>query len=169
MNLEIINSGTAPLENLGAIVTGKGIAVTNIEPIDRLEPGQQGLIIVFLSASQPGVIQLNVRILNKDFKGNIRVVDPQAVVIAAQKATEIQKTKEKTAALNAKLENLSKTYEDYDHEFIEKSAQQYIFPTMSFADAKQYLRTAQAALTKGDLSEAEANMVLVEVSLRDTQ
>lgn len=167
LNIQITNTGDASIENLGAIITGEGIAVTDIVPIEKLEAGQQGYIIAFITANHGGNIPLLIRVLNKEFRSTLKVTDITASFNEVKKRQDAVKLKQKSDQLDKQLDNLTALYENYDHEYIEKKTQGYTFPELSFQDAKGYLRQSQANLAKADILNGEASLILVESELRE--
>jgi hypothetical protein len=160
LNLQIENIGNTDLNDVGALITGQGVSTYNIEPIELLKPGEKGYIWLLINTKQAGNIILNVKIKNKIFTQEIKVIDPNA---RTEKGIDL----EKLNLLNDELSNLTKLYGTYDSEYKNKKNEGYDVGGISFNDVKNYIRNAQVYSTKKDVENLEANIVLIKSELND--
>lgn len=110
LNLQIENIGNTDINDISALITGKGVSTYNIEPIEILHPGERGYILLWINTKQAGDISLNIKIKDKIFTKEIMVIDPNA-----KKEQEIDL--EKLNALNNELSNLTKLYDQYESDY----------------------------------------------------
>jgi len=161
LNLLVRNTGNNELKNLGAFISGTGILVSNIKPIDELKPREEKYILVWIEARESGAISLTIRILDKIFY--------EEIIIQGQ---ENEKNKDSTAEISKLVEELAdynKDYEAVERDYENKKRDSYIIEDISLEDAKAYLRKAQAGAAIGDLESTKANIALLKAELEDVK
>ena len=160
LNLQIENTGNTDINDISALITGKGVSTYNIEPIDILHPGEKGYILLWISTKQAGNINLNIKIKGKVFTQEINVINPNA---QGEQGIDL----EKLNTLNNELTNLTKLYDQYEQDYKKKKDAGYDVSGISFIDVKSYIRNAQVYSTKKDVVNLEANIVLIQAELED--
>lgn len=167
LNLLIQNSGNQNLTNLNAIITGDGLSVYTQEPIKMLAPGDSKWILAWINTKKSGRIPLEVKVIDKEFRINLNVIDTEANIQAKKTQAEVVARRRKASEIQGEISNLSDVYEAFQRDYSVKDSKNYVLAGIDLSDAKRYLRTAQEGLAKDDLEEASANVVLLNTELND--
>jgi len=160
-NIQIYNQGNETLKNLIPLLSGNGFSTSNIIPIDELSPGSTGYFLVIGHFSNPGNIELSIKVNSQAFLYNLTV--NSNVVQESQKLSQ-----ELIQNLTIQLSDLKKIYSLLEQELTDKSGE-YDVSKINLADAKKYIRDTEAAILVQDTTKAQANLALAMEEIKDQQ
>jgi len=176
-NMQVWNIGNVELEDLIALVSGKGFSTYSIIPIDRLSPGQSSYSIVMGNFKEQGNITLMIKIKDKTFYKKVEVIDPNYISEEEkQRQIEEQRKAEEEAknARQARITNLTNelkilesNYTQLETLLNQKKAAKYDVSEVSLADLKDLLREARADIITENLAGAMANLDLAKIEQAD--
>src|SRR3989338_1086374 len=156
-SIQIKNEGNETINNIIALVSGRGFSSYDIVPIDSLSPGERSYIIAYGNLRESGNITLTLRIDRKIFYKNITVTDPNERVLS--NAEEEQK---KLENISQQIEELKTEYASLELEISEKKDQDYDVSSIKLDDLKKFLRDAETSVFSKNLNGAISNLRLAE-------
>ena len=156
-SIQIKNEGNETINNIIALVSGRGFSSYDIVPIDSLSPGERSYIIAYGNLRESGNITLTLRIDRKIFYKNITVTDPNERVLS--NAEEEQK---KLENISQQIEELKTEYASLELEISEKKDQDYDVSSIKLDDLKKFLRDAETSIFSKNLNGAISNLRLAE-------
>jgi hypothetical protein len=169
-NIQVENIGTTELNNLFAIVSGKGFATYNIFPIDSLKQNEKSYIIVMGNFKEAGDIILTIKIEDKTFHKNVIVVDPNAAT-NLNNQEELKKAQEEAKKelenFSAQLNDLTSKYKDLELDLENKTNSNYDVSDISLGDLKAFLRDTQSYIIQKDVEKAKADLILAQNEYND--
>lgn len=162
LNILVKNTGNVEIEDIDAVVSGKGFASYDIIPIDLLKPGEKSYIIVSGNFKEIGNITLKIKIEEKVFYHNVTVLDPNAEKdIERLKEIEEVEAKKNNELVNisAKLEELQQKYIELEN-VLEQKRKDYELSDVYLTELKKYIRDGQSSVIVKDLERAKADLKL---------
>lgn len=178
LNILVQNNGQSELDDIDALVTGKGFATYDVVPIDSLKPGEKSYILIMCSFSIPGEIQLSIKIDGKTFYRNVTVIsnkeNNESSNSSPNSAPTILTADEYEESLMNQLillkESLNTLKQNYDHlqrEYDEKKSDNYDVSQVSFTDLKKFLRDAESSIIHKDAEQANVSITLASNEYED--
>lgn len=159
LSLELQNNGTVTLNNVPALVSGKGFSTYNIISIPLLEPKQTGYVIIMGNFKEGGEIPLMIKVNEFSFKYNVTVIDPNKATDTAQ---DIEQKNANIQKITAQLQDFEQKYRDLEQQFHDKKRDKYDVTDINLADLKTFLTNARTALLTNDLINANASLDLIQ-------
>jgi len=164
-NVKVKNVGTVKMENLAALVSGKGYSTYDVISIDSLKPDESSYIIVMGAFKERGNIRLTIRIGDFQFYQDVTVIDPSSVddnkKLEEMKKAE-QEKKRNLELLSKQLDDMEKNYTSLETALHDKKVNKYDVSEISLADLKASLRSARASLAVDDAIGAKASLSRAE-------
>ncbi|MBI3033471.1 hypothetical protein HYY69_08410 [Candidatus Woesearchaeota archaeon] len=159
LSIELQNNGTITLNNVPALVSGKGFSTYNIISIPLLEPKQTGYVIVMGNFKQGGELPLTIKVNDFTFKYNVTVVDSNK---ATETAQDIEQKNANIQSLTSQLQEFEQKYRDLEQQFHDKKRDKYDVADINIADLKTFLTNTRTALLTNDIVTANASFDLVQ-------
>ena len=162
-NVQVKNKGNTDLEDIVALISGKGYATIDVVGIDLLEPGESSYIIVQGSFKERGGVNLSIRIDGKVFYKSVYVIDPnydadQAKAAALRKA-DLAKSKA-IQNLTVQVDELDDSYIALEAELKQKKSDEYDVADVDLSDLKVAIRSAKASLAVSDVEGTKAAITM---------
>ncbi|MBN1156967.1 hypothetical protein JXA85_05090 [Candidatus Woesearchaeota archaeon] len=169
-NIQVQNTGTVELADLGAFVTGKGFLTYEVVPIDVLKPGEKSYILVMgniVEGGTGGTIKLTIKINSKVFYQNITVIG----LSSGNNLQELDEAEQKKAAalsiLKLQLDDIKKKYDAFENELEEKTENNYDVSGIDAEDFKNYVKDAQSSFLHNDVEQTNVSINLANSEYAD--
>lgn len=161
--IQVENQRNEEIRDIIALVSGKGFSTYEVVPIDSLNVGEKGYILVLGNFKETGNINLTIRIENEVYYQIVNVVSD---LNKSEELNEIIKQEEKK---NAELANLSLQLSEIkikfnllEEELSEKKDNDYDVSKINLNDLRSYIRNAQSSILGKDVQGAHINLNLAE-------
>jgi hypothetical protein len=163
-NIQLMNNGDYEINNLIAVVSGRGYSTYDVFPIESLGSGEKDYIFINGNFKETGNITLTIRIRGDIFYQNVSVVSDENLD-EKQKADE--QRKEILLNLSNDLQDLEQKYNSLEDEISNKSDNNYDVSKVNLDDLKKILRDAQLDILTESIGEARINLNLGQQEYSD--
>lgn len=165
-NVQIQNNRNFTLKNVALLVTGKGFSTSDVVPIDSLDAGEKGYVLIMGNFKEAGNITLTIRENQDVFYYNISVIGASNQA----KTNELQAQQDNAALIQNYtqiLNAIKQNYTSLENTLASKKDDSYDVSKISLDDLKKYIRTVQTSLLTGDISSAKVNLDLAASEYAD--
>lgn len=152
-NVKIQSFENKTLENLYAFVSGKGFSSYDVMPIDSINPGERGYILVKGNFRVAGQIELIIKIEDYTFYQNVTVIDEKASVKEQEDTLLI-------INLTNELENLESNFTRIENLITEKKKSRYDVSKVDTNELKKYIKNLETSLLIKNTEQAQINSKL---------
>ncbi len=161
-SIQIQNNKNEIISNIMAFVSGKGFSTYDVTPIDYLEAGEKGYILVNGNFKESGLIELTIRINQYIFSQNVTILgESQKDLERAEELLKQQEEKKKNLEdLSSKLDVIKQNYSALEAQLAEKKKNNYDITGISLEELKRYLRNTQASILGEHVEDAKVNLGL---------
>ncbi len=166
-SIQIQNNKNETLSNLAALISGKGFSTYEVTPVESLEPGEKGYILVNGDFKESGLINLTIRINQKISYQEVNVLgESEEDLEKAEALLKQQEEKKKAlAVLSSNLEILKQNYSGLESQIKQKEGEGYDVKDVKLEELKKYIRQTQASILGEHLEEARVNLGLAKEEL----
>ena len=157
-NIKVQNNKNESLNNLIALVSGKGYSTYDMIHIDNLGPGEKDYIIVMGNFKESGNITLTIKINNDVFYQDIVIIGLGQKDIEGQARLE----KDKIDTLNNlsnQLLDLKQKYSELETDYYNKK-DDYDLSKASLTDFKKYVSDIEIDIINENIKDAKAKVQL---------
>lgn len=170
-SIQVQNNKNETMQNILALVSGKGFSTYEVAPIDTLEPQEKGYILVSGNFKESGLINLTIKIAQKAFYQEVNVLgENEEDIKKAEILVKQQEEKKKVLAeASSKLESLKQNYSDLETKLAQKEKENYDIEGVSLVELKKYLRETQASILGEHVEEARINIGLAAEELNTVE
>ena len=161
-SIQIQNNKNEAVKNVLAYVSGKGFSTYDVTPVDTLESGEKGYILVNGNFKESGLINLTIKIDQKTFYQEINILGEseddikKAEVLVRQQEEKKRQLKD----LSSNLEILKSNYSDLEKQLAQKEDEGYNIKDINLEDLKKNIRDAQAGILGEHVEEAGVDIGL---------
>jgi len=161
-SIQIQNNKNEAVKNVLAYVSGKGFSTYDVTPVDTLESGEKGYILVNGNFKESGLINLTIKIDQKTFYQEINILGEseddikKAEVLVRQQEEKKRQLKD----LSSNLEILKSNYSDLEKQLAQKEDEGYNIKDINLEDLKKNIRDAQAGILGEHVEEARVDIGL---------
>lgn len=163
-SIQIQNNRNEAINNVMAFVSGKGFSTYDITPIESLESGEKGYILVNGNFRDSGQINLTIKINSYTFLQTINVLgeSQEDIKRAEELARQEEERKRILADLSLKLSTLKQNYSELESILLEKEKKNYDIKALSggLEELKKYIKGAQASILGEHVEDARINIEL---------
>lgn len=157
-SIRVKNNKNQTLENVFAIIKGKGFSTYDVIPIEELVYNERDYIFVNGNLAESGEINLTIIIGKNIFYQQITVFDVSKKEQENEKEENLQRLNE----VSQELEELKKNYIDLELEISEKKDNNYDVSSIDLEDLKKYIRNIESGVITKNFNEAEVNLKLAK-------
>lgn len=154
-NIRVENKNNYSINNLTAIVTGKGFSTYDIMPIDTILPNDKDYIIVHGNFREKGNISMRIRILDYEFYYNVLVSSSEEII-------KEQEKKDMLANLSYDLIRIKTRYSELENLYYQKKDDNYDVSKMNLDSLRNYIRQAESNIILEKTGEARASIRIAE-------
>lgn len=161
-SIQIQNNKNETLTNVMAFVSGKGFSTYDIAPIETLDPGEKGYLLVNGNFKESGLIPLAIKINQNTIYQNVTVLgETQKDIERAEQLLKEQEAKKKTLAdLSSSLETLKQNFSSLESTLSQKEKDGYDIKGIKLDDLRDYIKDAQAGIFGEHVEDARININL---------
>ena len=157
-NIQVQNNKNETLENVFAIVKGRGFSTYDVTPIEKLLPNERDYIFVNGNLAEGGEINLSITILKNVFYQKIIVFDVSKKI----NESEEEKKSERLKEISQELKRLKENYIQLELEISRKKEKNYDLSGVNLEDLKKFVRSIESSVIIKNLENAEANLQLAK-------
>ena len=155
--VQIFNDKDARAENVIALITGEGYSTSSMNPIDSLDSGSKGYLLVYGNFAKSGMIALDLLVDNQHYFYNVSVREGDDKKADSSRKEELERF----------LGTLKQNYTFAEKLFNEKQDSGFDVGKIHLDDSKKMIRNAESLLLTGKVVEAEAEISLANEELTD--
>ena len=166
-SIQVQNNKNETINDIIAFVSGKGFSTYEVTPIEMLEAGERGYILVNGNFKESGLINLTIKISQKTFHQEVKILgESEEDIKKAELLVKQQEDKKKALAeISSRLETLEQKYSDLEAQLSEKEKKDYDIGDISLSELKKYIRETQASILGEHLEAAKVNIGLAAEEL----
>jgi len=163
-SIQVQNNKKEKIENVMAFVSGKGFSTYDVIPIEFLEVGEKGYILVNGNFKEPGEIELTIKVNPFVFLQTVTVLGESQKDL--ERAQELAKQEEERAKvlsdLSIKLDALKQNYTGLENILAEKEKENYDIKPLSgnLEELKKDIKSAEAGILGENVEEAKVSIGL---------
>jgi len=163
-SIQVQNNKKEKIENVMAFVSGKGFSTYDVTPIESLEVGEKGYILVNGNFKEPREIELTIKVNPFVFLQTVTVLgESQKDLERAQELAKQEEERKKVLAdLSIKLDTLKQNYTDLENILAEKSKENYDIKPLSgnLEELKKDIKSAEAGILGENVEETKVSIGL---------
>jgi hypothetical protein len=166
-NIQVKNNQNISVSDVSAFVTGSGFSTYDIIPVDSLNSGERGYIVVSGNFRQAGNLTLTIKINSDVFYQNVSIIDS-----ANQQKVEddLQKEQDKQAILaniSNQLSGLKENYSLLEQEIAQKKDDNYDVSAISLTSLKGYIVNTETNVLTENAELSKVNFKLASDEYAD--
>lgn len=162
LNIQIQNNKNEAINNVFALVTGKGFSTYNVKPISSLASGEKDYIFVNGNFKESGDIELTIKINDKEFTQDVEVLKEDIPNNTVEDNKESILTN-----LSIELTKLKENYTSLESAISEKKDDKYDVSKITLDDFKKYIRNSETSIILKEVEQTKANLKLADEEYND--
>jgi len=154
------NNYNYTLFNIVPVINGKGFSTYDIYPIESLEPGEKGYILVIGNFKESGNVTLYGKWISETFTQTVAIVNGEELARIQQTEIDNKIKEEILANLSMQLNSLKKDYAQLETDLSDKKDNDFDVSKINFDQARAYLRDAETYILSNDVGNAKIRIRL---------